>query len=1099
MRVEELRNRLPNEFVDACLKQGIEKLSPPQELAVENGLLDGKNFVIAAPTASGKTLIAEMCIARSVFREKKKAIYVAPMRALVSEKFTDFKKAYPSLRIAMSIGDLDALDPWLAEYDLVLTSTEKLDSLIRHGANWLENIGCMVFDEVHMLDDAGRGPTLEILIARLRRICKDAQVVALSATVGNANEIADWLKAGLVESDYRPVLLEKGIELNSKVYYGDKEEELEGTHKIPEMRITQDTLERNKQILLFYSTKRNAESGAGRLGEVVVPYLKENEKKDLKVLSGRILHALDRPTAQCEKLAKAVETGVAFHHGGLVNEQRRLIEDAFKNNILKAICATTTLCLPPNQDIICNPKQEQIQYVQSQDKVLTHNGQYRRVLTPIKSDYNGTIVEIRPYGQLPMSMTEEHRVLVVKRKRHNNHFRNGRHKLWWTYSEPEWVEAKSVIEGDLVLFPRIREERGISVIKMDKIGPLTNQTGVVGKHWRRLNTDDIELNLDTMEFMGLFIAEGYTGKNGILRLAINMDELDLTELISKWFTSLGLVPVVKDFERHRRTINVCSKQLSYKFRELFGGNALEKHLPQEFLFLDRERLVYVVRGMWRGDGYLYRTKTYGDAEYSTISKVLANQLFIILVKLGYMPRIKYADQQNVARKDSLNIQSRHRIYKVSVSGKQLSRFTREVLNKKVHFSGNRTYNLGFIDDNYYYMPVKSIKNIDYSGAVYNLEVEDDASYVGSFIVHNSLGVNLPAHTVVVRDTTRYSEGEGAERISVNEVTQLFGRAGRPKYDKYGRALLIARSRSEIEELYNRYIVAELEPVVSKLGVLPILRTHILAFVATRFLTNEESILGFLSETLYGYQYSSMSELRSITRDVLAELSKWGFVEKKGSVYNTTKIGERVSELYIDPLSARWILDSLTKERDDVANLFMVTNTIEMRPYMKATDDAAEAFMHYQYMLNNTTVNYDSEDLMYYDPIKPLSTALLLHRWINETSEQELTKAYSTTPGAIFSKITNADWLLYACTELGKLARVNTRPLLELRIRMKYGIKKELTDLVRLEQVGRVRARMLYGNGITSVADLRKEGAAAAVERLFGKELTRRILDQVKTL
>ncbi len=706
MKIEELRDRVPADFIEAALRQGIERLTPPQELAVESGLLEGKNIVIAAPTASGKTLIAEMGIIKAVVKDHRKAVYIAPMRALVSEKYSDFKKQYPHLRIAMSIGDLDSLDHWLAEYDIILASTEKLDSLIRHGADWLGSIGCIVIDEVHMLDDPGRGPTLEVLVSRLRRICKNAQFIALSATVGNANEIADWLKAGLIESDYRPVLLEKGIEFNSRVYYSEKEEELEGTHRIPEMRITQDTLEKGKQILLFYSTKRNTESGAEKLGDVVPRYLKESEKAELKELANRILHSLDRPTAQCEKLARDIEKGTAFHHSGLVNEQRRLIEDAFRAGMLKAICSTTTL---------------------------------------------------------------------------------------------------------------------------------------------------------------------------------------------------------------------------------------------------------------------------------------------------------------------------------------------------------------------------------------------------------GLGVNLPAHTVVVRDTTRYSEGEGSERISVNEVTQLFGRAGRPKYDKYGRALLIAKSRNEIEDLYNRYISAQLEPVVSKLGVLPILRTHILAFVATKFLTNEDSILGFLSETLYGYQYSSMSELRSITREVLTELANWGFVERKGSVYSTTRIGERVSELYIDPLSARWILDSLMKERDDIANLFMITNTVEMRPYMKPTDDAAEAFMHYQYMLNNTSVNYDSEELVFYDPIKPLSTALMLHMWVNEITEQDLTKAYSTTPGAIFAKITNADWLLYAAAELGKLARVNTRPLLELRIRMKYGIKKELTDLVRLQQVGRVRARLLYSNGIRGVSDLRKEDSPAIVERLFGKELSLRILEQVKTL
>jgi helicase len=706
MDVDALAGRLPQMFFDSAKRAGLATLTPPQELAVDAGLLEGRNFVIAAPTASGKTLIGEMAMLRAVGFQKKKAVYIAPMRALVSEKYSEFKSAYPSLRIAMSIGDLDSLDMWLAQYDIILASTEKMDSLIRHGAEWLGDIGCVVFDEVHMLDDAGRGPTLEILMTRMRRLSRSAQIIALSATVGNAREIAEWLDADLVESDYRPVLLEKGIVNDGVVHYEDKTEELGGSSKIPELRVIQDTLEKKKQLLLFYSTKRNAEAGAEKAKEIVEKYLTAEEKAGLSELATKVLNALDRPTAQCEKLARCIERGAAFHHSGLVNEQRALVEDSFRAGLLKSICATTTL---------------------------------------------------------------------------------------------------------------------------------------------------------------------------------------------------------------------------------------------------------------------------------------------------------------------------------------------------------------------------------------------------------GIGVNLPAHTVVVRDTSRYSEGEGAQRMGINEVTQLFGRAGRPKYDKHGRALLIAKSKSEISELYARYMAAGLEPVISKVGVLSTLRSHALGFISTGFLTSEESMLGFLGETLYGHQYSSMSDMRVILRDVLSELERWGFVERLGSRYAATKTGSRVSELYIDPLSARWILDSVLKSRDDVANLFMIANTVEMRPYVRIVEDAADAFPQYSYMLENTAVNYDSDDLVYYDPLKPLSTALMLNGWISEVNEHELVRAYSTTPGALFSKLSNADWMLYSAIELGKLAKASTRSLLELRIRMKYGISKELGDLVRLEGIGRVRARLLYGSGIKSVADMRREGAAAKVEKLLGKEISKKILEQVKSL
>lgn len=703
MQASELKGSIPNEMLETMEQRGIKSLTPPQELAIKHGLLKGENLVVASPTASGKTFIAEMAILHSVVWDRKKAVYVAPMRALVSEKYEEFKEAYPFLKIAMSIGDLDSLDHWLSGYDIIFVSTEKFDSLIRHGLNWLDDIGCIVIDEVHMLDDPSRGPTLEILMTKLRRLCKGAQLLVLSATIGNAKELAKWLDAELVESDYRPVKLEKGVTFSGKVYYLENEEELSGESIIPEIRIVQDTLERKKQVLIFYGTKRNAESSAERISQTVNDALTKEERIKLAALSEEILHALSKPTAQCEKLARVVAKGVAFHHSGLVNAQRHAIETAFRNNVLKAICATPTL---------------------------------------------------------------------------------------------------------------------------------------------------------------------------------------------------------------------------------------------------------------------------------------------------------------------------------------------------------------------------------------------------------SLGVNLPAHTVLVRDTSRYSDAAGAEKLSVNEVTQLFGRAGRPKYDKEGRGLLIAKTKSEIMDLYERYINADLEPISSKLGVQPILRMHVLAFIATRMLKTREGMLSFLSETLYGYQFSNTRELEVILADVLNELESWKFVERRGSIYEPTRIGERVSELYIDPLTAKWLIDTLPKAADEVSYLFTICNTIEMRPHVKATEEANELFFNYENLLEGSAANYESDAFSYYDPVKPLSTALMLRDWANEIPERDIVKKYGTTPGTLFVKMTNADWLLYAASELSKLSHLGITKLLELRVRTKYGIRKELLDLIRLEQVGRVRARLMYDNGMKHVSDLRLPSSAEKVEKLFGKEVAKRILEQL---
>ena len=344
MNINDLAGKLPNEAIESISNRGISKLTPPQENAIRDGLLTNKNFVIAAPTASGKTLIAEMAMIKTIIWDRKKAVYVAPMRALVREKYEEFKKEYPFLKIAMSVGDLDSLDRWLEEYDIVFVSTEKFDSLIRHGLHWLESIGCVVIDELHMIGDPSRGPTLEILISKLKRISTGAQIISLSATIGNAKELAEWLDAVLIESDYRPVPLEKGIELNGVTQYDSgREEKMDSTSSMAEIRIVEDTLKKGKQIIIFYSTKRNAEAGAEKLSKIVSRHLTIGERDSLSKTSTEVLNVLGKPTAQCEKEAKAILAGAAFHHSGLVNEQRSMVEEAFKSNKLKVICSTTTL------------------------------------------------------------------------------------------------------------------------------------------------------------------------------------------------------------------------------------------------------------------------------------------------------------------------------------------------------------------------------------------------------------------------------------------------------------------------------------------------------------------------------------------------------------------------------------------------------------------------------------------------------------------------------------------------------------------------------------------------------------------------------------
>jgi len=186
-------------------------LRPAQAKAVAAGLLDGANLVIATPTASGKTLIAVLA-ALAAHERKQKTVYLAPLKALASEKVRDFA-AYP-FTTALSIGDYDEDDETLAGADVIVTTPEKLDSLLRHHASWLPSVGCVVIDEAHLLGDSHRGPTLEVVVTILRHALSSAQIVALSATIQNAGELASWLDAKLVTDTWRPVELRERVYAN---------------------------------------------------------------------------------------------------------------------------------------------------------------------------------------------------------------------------------------------------------------------------------------------------------------------------------------------------------------------------------------------------------------------------------------------------------------------------------------------------------------------------------------------------------------------------------------------------------------------------------------------------------------------------------------------------------------------------------------------------------------------------------------------------------------------------------------------------------------------------------------------------------------------
>lgn len=708
MEIKYLKEKLDKVIFDSLVSRGFNKLRPPQELAIKAGLLEGKNMVVASPTASGKTIVAEIACLNNILKKRGKAIYIVPMRALATEKFNDFKKDYGDhIKVGLSIGDLDSDDYWLDKFDLIVCTSEKLDSLIRHGAHWLSSIGTIVIDEIHMLDDVSRGPTLEVLITRMRTFLKKAQIIALSATIKNCDEIAEWLNAELVRSDYRPIELKEGVYFNNKLYFDKEEILLESESEEPELSLVEDAFKKNKSTLIFLSSRRNAESSAKRCSKFLLNKLNNEDKIKLNQLSEEVKNVLETPTKQCENLAECIQGGVAFHHAGLVQKQRGLIEDAFRNRILKVICATPTLCM---------------------------------------------------------------------------------------------------------------------------------------------------------------------------------------------------------------------------------------------------------------------------------------------------------------------------------------------------------------------------------------------------------GINLPSFRSVVRDLKRYSDEEGMGWIPVLEFKQMIGRAGRPGFEDHGEGIAIAKSEEELNLIREKYIEGEPEEIYSKLSVEPILRMHVLGLIASGEVSSFDKLIAFFEKTFYVHQFRNIEKVEYLLRKVLTTLEEYEFIKIDKEKLIVTPLGKRVSELYIDPSSAKKIIEALKQSKHNYLYfLHQLSLCTEMKPLLNISQrdffSYQEKYTEYADELPDFPSPWDYE---YEDFVRAFKTALMFFDWINELREDILVDKYNETPGMLRSRLQNLDWLIYSAIELAELLvfKEDLSLLKKLRVRVEYGIREELLYLVSIEGIGRVRARLLFKNGIKTSKDILK----APIEKLstlLGSKLALKIVNKLK--
>ncbi|MBR6911869.1 MAG: DEAD/DEAH box helicase, partial [Candidatus Methanomethylophilaceae archaeon] len=368
MRVDELD--VSDSVAEALMEAGYVNLHPPQAEAIPIAL-QGHNLVVAIPTASGKSLIGYVPALDMMVRKGKKVLYIVPLKALASEKKDDFEKfSKLGIKAHLSTGDLDSDDKNLQDADIIVATSEKADSMIRHGSTWMEQVGLVIADEVHMIHDPGRGPTLEVILTKLMRRNRDLQIIALSATMSNAFDLAEWLHAKLVESDWRPIPLKEGVYYDGRIQFDDRtSRDVEPDGEEIWGLVKQAILD-GGQSLIFVNSRRSTEA-------LAVKY-----SKKMSELAGRTLSQAEEvllegdaeSTATGRKLSSCVKCGIAFHNAGLTYRQRKYVEDNFRNGQIKCIVATPTLAaginLPARRVIVRDTTRYETNYGNSPISVM---------------------------------------------------------------------------------------------------------------------------------------------------------------------------------------------------------------------------------------------------------------------------------------------------------------------------------------------------------------------------------------------------------------------------------------------------------------------------------------------------------------------------------------------------------------------------------------------------------------------------------------------------------------------------------------------------------------------------------------------------------
>lgn len=419
-------------------------------------------------------------------------------------------------------------------------------------------------------------------------------------------------------------------------------------------------------------------------------------------------------------------------------------------------------CLLPDTYLHSNPGIKMIKDISIGDKVYTHKGRLRKVEKVYKRPYYGKIYNIKPYYfRLGLKTTSEHPFYAIKTNKaclnvtHTackpicayKENRKCTHEYYKSY-KPQWIQAKNIEKGDILIFPRFNERiKDIKEIKfndfLEKADYKLDGDSISPLGGRAKNLPNIiKVNKEFCRLIGYYLAEGYTDNRDSISFCFNSREKryieDLKSLMEKSF-GLSFPRTYKRKNTKAIEIIYFSKILAKVFSQLFYNNlkirrAHTKCLPLWMLDLPLEKQVEILIGWWRGD------------KGSTSSRDLMNQMKVIMLRLGIIPSIYELTKDDFNKKYTSIYKKENRVIKAQHSSFSLTQlsFFQDIFGllrnsefKKFNTKLKRRH--GWIDNKYIYIPIRDIEISNYKGEVYNLEVEEDNSYVSEFAaVHNCL-------------------------------------------------------------------------------------------------------------------------------------------------------------------------------------------------------------------------------------------------------------------------------------------------------------------------------------------------------------------------